>query len=84
MELVSGEIVQDLAHYLRQSTRSLRSLLFYHSVRDRCSIGRRPYSELMPGYDPELIDKLESIQAMASSHLLEQGAKAEDLVSDYL
>jgi molecular chaperone Hsp33 len=89
VNLVSGEIGDDIAHYLIQShqIRSLVSLGVYLDAYGQVRAAGGVILEVMPGVEESLVDK---IQKNADSHkvpvsqMLFDGAKAIDLVKPYL
>lgn len=88
VNLVSGEIGEDIAHYLIQShqIRSLVSVGVYLDAYGKVRSAGGVIIEVMPGVEDHIIDK---IQANADSHqvpvsqLLYDGGKAIDLVNPY-
>jgi molecular chaperone Hsp33 len=89
VELVSGEIGQDIAHYLNQShqIRSLVSLGVFLDKNGKVQAAGGVLIEVMPGVDEEVVEKInqnyENKKPNISKMLLE-GAKPEDLVRPYL
>lgn len=89
VELVSGEIGQDIAHYLHQShqIRSLVSLGVYLDTYGKVQVAGGVLIEVMPGVSEEVVDTIqqnyEDFQPNISKMLLE-GAQAEDLVKPFM
>jgi molecular chaperone Hsp33 len=89
VQMVTGEIGDDIAHYLHQShqIRSIVSLGVYLDEFGKVKSAGGLVVEVMPGVEEEVVDK---IQANADrnktsvSKLLLQGAKPIDLVRPYL
>ena len=89
VELVSGEIGDDIAHYLAQShqIRSLVSLGVYLGENSEVLAAGGVLIEVMPGVEDEIVDILvknhESTQVNISKRLAE-GATVTDLVKPFL
>ena len=83
----TGEVADDIAYYLRQS-QQIPAIVSLSVLPDEngCAYAGGYIVELMPGYDESTLDKIERIQAQvpAIGHLLEGGATAQDLISDFL
>lgn len=89
VKLVSGEIGDDLAHYLHQShqIRSVVSLGVFLDTFGMPKAAGGVLIEVMPGVEEEVVDLLQANSAKVKipvSKLLLDGAKAEDLLSVYL
>lgn len=89
VQLVSGEIGDDIAHYLHQShqIRSLVSLGVYLDTYGKVQAAGGVIIEVMPGVEEEVVDKIQKnseSKPMNVSKLILDGAKAVDLVSPYL
>lgn len=89
VEMVSGEIGDDIAHYLNQShqIRSLVSLGVYLDTFGKVRAAGGVILEVMPGAEEGIIDKIqknaENFKDNISKMLL-SGAKAVDLVRPYM
>ena len=89
VELVSGEIGDDIAHYLNQShqIRSLVSLGVYLDTYGKVKSAGGAIIEVMPGVEDEVVDKLEKnsqTNKVNASEMLFNGAKPIDLVKPFL
>ncbi len=89
VELVSGEIGDDIAHYLNQShqIRSLVSLGVYLDTYGKVQSAGGAIIEVMPGVEDEVVDKLEEnskANKVNASEMLFNGAKPIDLVKPFL
>jgi molecular chaperone Hsp33 len=89
VNLVTGEIGEDIAHYLIQShqIRSLVSLGVYLDAYGQVRAAGGLIIEVMPGVEEELVEKIlknADTHKVAVSQMLFDGAKAEDLVKPYL
>ncbi len=89
VELVSGEIGEDIAHYLNQShqIRSLVSLGVYLDTYGKVQSAGGAIIEVMPGVEDEIVDKLEEnakANKVNASEMLFNGAKPIDLVKPFL
>jgi molecular chaperone Hsp33 len=89
VEMVSGEIGDDLAHYLHQShqIRSIVSVGVYLDTFGQVKSAAGVIIEVMPGVEDEVIDKIqkniETHQVSVSKTIL-NGGTPEDLVTPYL
>lgn len=89
VELVSGEIGQDIAYYLHQShqIRSLVSLGVYLDKHGKVQAAGGVLIEVMPGVEEEIVEKInqnyENKKPNISKMLLE-GAQPADLVRPYM
>lgn len=89
VELVNGEIGQDIAHYLHQShqIRSLVSLGVFLDANGKVKVAGGVLIEVMPGVDESVVEKInsnyENLKPNISKLLLE-GATPADLVQPYL
>lgn len=89
VEMVSGEISEDLAHYLHQSQqiRSVVSLGVYLDTFGKVRAAGGVIVEVMPGVEEEIAAKIQQ-NANQTKHNVSQmildGAKPIDLVSPYL
>lgn len=89
VEIVSGEIGQDIAHYLHQShqIRSLVSLGVYLDSDGKVQSAGGVLIEVMPGVEEELVEKIqnnyESKKPNISKMLLD-GAQPVDLVAPFM
>jgi molecular chaperone Hsp33 len=89
VQLVSGEIGEDIAHYLHQShqIRSLVSLGVYLDTYGKVQAAGGVIIEVMPGVEESIVEK---IQKNAEAHPLNvsqailDGSQPTDLVSTYL
>lgn len=89
VELVSGEIGEDIAHYLHQShqIRSLVSLGVYLDTNGKVQVAGGVLIEVMPGVEEELVEKIQSNYEKNKpniSRMLMDGAQAVDLVKPFL
>ncbi|UXR65498.1 Hsp33 family molecular chaperone HslO [Bdellovibrio bacteriovorus] len=89
VELVSGEIGQDIAHYLHQShqIRSLVSLGVYLDTYGKVQSAGGVLIEVMPGVDEALVEKIQKNyddKKPNISKMLLDGASAEDLIKPFL
>ncbi|PWU16101.1 MAG: heat-shock protein Hsp33 [Bdellovibrio sp.] len=87
--MVSGEVGDDIAHYLHQShqIRSVVSLGVYLDVFGQARAAGGVMIEVMPGVEEEVVDLLQKNAAQATtpvSKRLLEGASPEDLIADYL
>lgn len=89
VEIISGEIGDDIAHYLHQSQqiRSIVSLGVYLDTYGKVRAAGGILLEVMPGVEDEIVNKIEqnykSVKENVSKLILD-GAKVEDLVAPYL
>ncbi len=88
VELMSGEIGEDLAHYLIQShqIRSLVSLGVYLDVYGKVKSAGGVIIEVMPGVEDEIVDKVQKnaeAHKLNVSELLVNGVKPFDLVKPF-
>lgn len=87
VELLSGEIGEDLAYYLQQS-QQIPCIVALSAIPQEIGveIAGGYILELMPGYSDDTIIKLERLQPLLGSltEKLKAGAAAEDLVDMYL
>lgn len=89
VELVSGEIGEDLAHYLHQShqIRSVVSLGIYLDEYGKCIKAGGVIIEVMPGVDEKIVSAIEAnaqIMQPSVSKILREGGKPFDLVEPYM
>ncbi|MFP5518750.1 MAG: Hsp33 family molecular chaperone HslO [Bdellovibrionia bacterium] len=89
VEMVSGEIGEDIAHYLHQShqIRSLINLGVYLDAYGKVKAAGGVLIEVMPGVEEKTVDTIianSEIFKANLSELLSQGAKAEDLIKPYM
>lgn len=89
VELVSGEIGEDIAHYLIQShqIRSLVSLGVYLDVYGKVKAAGGVIIEVMPGVEDEVVEKVEKnakTHQFSVSEMLVNGARPVDLVKPFL
>lgn len=90
VEIVSGEIAEDIAHYLNQShqIRSIVALGIYLDENGKVEKAGGMILELMPGIDEALVDRLqqnaEKNQNLSVSKILRDGGTAEDIVKAYM
>jgi molecular chaperone Hsp33 len=89
VELVSGEIGDDIAHYLIQShqIRSVVSLGVYLDTYGKVVAAGGVIVEVMPGVEEDVVKKLETNAAahkVSISQMLKDGAGPLDLVQPYL
>lgn len=87
VQLLSGEIGDDVAYYLEQS-QQIPSIVALAAIPigDGIEVAGGYILELMPGYTDDTIRKLESLQQMTGglSDRIRQGATAEELIDVYL
>lgn len=87
VELLSGEIGDDVAYYLGQS-QQIPSIVALAALPldDGIEVSGGYIVELMPGYTDATVAKLEGISEMVGglSDRIQQGATAEELVDSYL
>lgn len=87
VELLSGEIGEDIAYYLQQS-QQIPCIVALSAVPREVGmeIVGGYILELMPGYTDETLTKLERLQPLVGSvaEKLKQGADVEDLIGMYL
>jgi len=89
VEMVSGEIGDDIAHYLNQShqIRSLVSLGVYLDTYGQVRASGGVILEVMPGADERVVDQIQkNAEAFTEniSKMLLDGAQAVDLVQPYM
>lgn len=89
VELVSGEIGDDIAHYLHQShqIRSLVSLGVYLDADGKVQAAGGVLIEVMPGVDEAMVEKIQQNyddKKPNISKMLMGGASAEDLIKPFL
>ncbi|MBL7671102.1 MAG: Hsp33 family molecular chaperone HslO [Bdellovibrionaceae bacterium] len=90
VNLVSGEIGEDIAHYLSQShqIRSIVSLGVYLDTFGKVQAAGGVLIEVMPGVEDEIVDIIqknhEAAQKLPISKLLLSGISAQHLVDPYL
>jgi molecular chaperone Hsp33 len=89
VELVSGEIGDDIAHYLHQShqIRSLVSLGVFIDGNGKVASAGGVIIEVMPGVEEDVVDKIQKnadSKPLNVSQMIHDGAKPEDLVKPYL
>lgn len=89
VEMVSGEIGEDLAHYLHQShqIRSLINLGVYLDSYGKVKAAGGVLIEVMPGVDEDVVDRIAANAEVFNANLSEvlvHGAKAEDLIKPYM
>ena len=89
VELVSGEIGDDIAHYLHQShqIRSVVALGIYIDEYGKCVKAGGVIIEIMPGVDEKIVSAIEantSIMQPSISKILMDGGKPFDLVEPYM
>ncbi len=87
VELLSGEIGDDVAYYLGQSQQIPSIVALAALPLDAGIEGAGGYIvELMPGYTDATVQKLESLSTMTGSlsDRIQQGASAEELIDVYL
>lgn len=89
VNLVTGEIGEDIAHYLIQShqIRSLVTLGVYLDAYGQVRSAGGVIIEVMPGVDDDLVEKIQKnadTHNMPVSKMLFDGAQAVDLVKPYL
>ena len=87
VELVSGEVGEDIAYYLQQS-QQIPSIVALVAIPSETGIevAGGYIVELMPGYTDETIDRIEAVQGMMGSlsERMLQGATASELVDNFL
>ncbi len=87
VELLSGEVGEDIAYYLQQS-QQIPCIVALSAIPQEkgVEIAGGYILELMPGYTDEVITKLERLQPLLGSitHKLKAGAEPEDLIDMYL
>lgn len=89
VELVSGEIGEDIAHYLHQShqIRSLVNLGVYLDSYGKVVAAGGVMIEVMPGVEEEIVEKIQKnaeINKPNISTMLKNGLKPVELVAPYL
>lgn len=89
VEIISGEIGQDIAHYLHQShqIRSLVSLGVYLDTYGKVRAAGGVLIEVMPGVEDAVVEKIQQNYEQKKpniSQMLMDGATAEDLVKPFL
>ncbi|MEK6774550.1 MAG: Hsp33 family molecular chaperone HslO [Bdellovibrionota bacterium] len=89
VELVSGEMGEDIAHYLIQShqIRSLVSLGVYLDVYGKVKSAGGVIIEVMPGVEDEIVEKVRKnaeTHKVIVSEMLVNGARPIDLVKPFL
>lgn len=89
VEMVSGEVGDDIAHYLHQShqIRSIVSLGVYLDTFGQVKSAGGVIIEVMPGVEDDVINKIEKnveTHAISVSKILLEGGTPEDLVKPYL
>jgi molecular chaperone Hsp33 len=89
VELVSGEIGEDIAHYLHQShqIRSLVSVGVFLDVYGKVQAAGGVIIEVMPGVEEEIVEKIQKnadAKPLNVSQMLVDGAQTSDLVAPYL
>lgn len=88
VELVTGEVGDDIAYYLQQSHQigSIVSLGVHLNAYGKVEAAGGVLIELMPGHSEDVVKSLEAKvkNARAVSSLILDGARAEDLVKEYL
>lgn len=89
VELISGEIGEDVAHYLHQSQqiRSLVSLGVYLDTYGKVQAAGGVIIEVMPGVEDEVVDKIQKNaeeKPLNVSKMIFEGAQPNDLVAPYL
>lgn len=87
--LVSGEIGDDIAHYLHQShqIRSLVSLGVYLDTYGKVKAAGGVMIEVMPGVEEEIVEKIQENAEnfkQSISKLILDGAKSTDLIEPYM
>ncbi|MES2746268.1 MAG: Hsp33 family molecular chaperone HslO [Bdellovibrionota bacterium] len=87
VEILSGEIGDDVAYYLGQS-QQIPSIVALAAIPldDGIEVAGGYVLELMPGYTDDTVRKLEALQQMTGtlSDRIRQGATAEELIDVYL
>lgn len=89
VSLVSGEIGEDIAHYLHQShqIRSVVALGIYLDEYGKCVKAGGVIIEVMPGVDEKIVAAIEANAGIMSpkiSKILMEGGKPFDLVEPYM
>ncbi len=89
VELVSGEIGEDIAHYLHQShqIRSLVSVGVYLDTYGKVQAAGGVIVEVMPGVDEDIVEKIQKnadSKPVNVSKMIADGALPADLVKLYL
>jgi molecular chaperone Hsp33 len=89
VEIVSGEIGDDIAHYLHQShqIRSIVALGIYLDENGKVVKAGGVIIEVMPGVDESIVDLLQKnadTKKPSVSKILRDGGKAVDLVKPYM
>jgi Disulfide bond chaperones of the HSP33 family len=89
VEMVTGEIGEDIAHYLHQShqIRSLVSLGVYLDENGQVGAAGGVIIEVMPGVEEALVEKIQQNAEKTKiniSKMLKEGATPEDLVRPFL
>lgn len=89
VELVSGEIGPDIAHYLHQShqIRSLVSLGVYLNADGKVDAAGGVIIEVMPGVEESVVDQIQKNYDDKKPHvskMLAEGASVEDIVKPFL
>ena len=87
VELVSGEVGEDLAYYFKQSYQ-VPSIVALSTIpsENGCELSAGYIVELMPGYTQETLAQVEAVAGLVApiSKMVRDGALAGDLVADYL
>lgn len=93
VEMVSGEIGDDIAHYLHQSQqiRSIVALGVYLDVYGRVKSAGGVIIEVMPGVEEEIVEQLQANAellkkntSLSISERILQGAQPQEIVNPYL
>jgi molecular chaperone Hsp33 len=89
VNLVSGEVGEDIAHYLIQShqIRSLVSLGVYLDAYGQVRAAGGVLIEVMPGVEDDVVDKIQKnadANQISVSQMLFDGSKPEDLLKPYM
>lgn len=89
VEMVSGEIGDDIAHYLHQShqIRSLVSLGVYLGPSGKVEAAGGVMIEVMPGVEESMVEKIQANYDRNKpniSQMLKDGASPEDLIKPFL
>lgn len=89
VELISGEIAENIAHYLHQShqIRSVVALGIYLDEYGKVKKAGGMILEIMPGVDETIVDKIqENVEKNkpSISKILNEGGKVIDLVKPYM
>lgn len=89
VEIVSGEIGDDIAHYLHQShqIRSIVALGIYLDQNGKVKNAGGTIIEVMPGVEESVVELLQSnadIKKPSVSKILKEGGQPTDLVEPYL